>query len=646
MIMIKKIESIQYCFSKWLSHVKSRTVWILLGLIALVIALMPLMGKCFGSFLADMLSPVSLRYIPYSSPSGDNNGFASSIAYAIGLLLLSGFLIPFITNYLRTLGDKYTSGTLDRYQWKDHIVFLGYDDLMIGTVRCLCQSEKEKGKKKQSVIVVVAVPDGVAALRDKLTGLYGDKIEVVQCNQNDPKRLLSRARVDTARQIFIIGQPDDPTHDASNLASLGIVAALRKYNISAVSAETETIPCMYYIRNQATFYLLHRHKVESEEFRKSIVAAGQEFDSEKMKSFFLASEPFNVFESIARHLFVGSLNRLEGLKFKGVTDRTPHLVVIGMTPMGTALARMAMMIAHFPGKTLRVTMVDENAYNEMRYFIGRHRSFFDNCKYSYTCFDDPSHNKAKPDKAKLNYLDVEVEFIKCNVSHPQLTDYLRKCIAPENKESVAIAVCTEESPQNMAFALYLPRQILESRIPVWVFQNGDNSMNSFLRHRLYSNVHIFSPSEYGVIDRGASNEWKLAKAVAYGYDRRYSESITQWNRMQPKAKWSSLYGAISKMVLLEAVGKTTRPIQLSKEEKDLIAVAEHNRWNTEKLLNGFVPTSQEQHDILKHVPYAESLKADFVHDDIRAFDNLDDSTKQKDYEQLDDVVNEYNRINA
>ena len=645
--MMRLFVRIQYRFSKWLSHVKSRVVWIVFGLIALVIALVPLMGESIGRFFVDMLSPVSLWKIPYYGMCKENNGFASSIAYAIGVLVLSGFFIPFVTNYLRTLGEKYTAGTLSRYHWKNHIVFLGYDDLMIGTLRSLCRPDEKDGKEsKKARQVVVAVPDGVAALRDKLRGKFGEKIEVIQANQCNRRDLCKRVCVETAYQVFIVGQPNDQTHDATNLASLGVVAALCK-DITTSKSKMDSVPCMYYIRNQATFYLLHRHKVEPKEFQNAVNDAGRDlFDEKKIESFFLASEPFNVFESIARHLMVGSIDGLDGIRFSNDPQLTPHLVVVGMTPMGTALARMAMMIAHFPEKTLRVTMVDEHAFNEMRYFIGRHRSFFENCKYSYTCFDDHSHDIQMPEKAKLDYLDVEVEFIQCNVSHPELTEYLKQCTDLQNKESLAIAVCTEDSPKNMAFALYLPRQILESRIPVWVFQNGDDSMNSFMRHKLYDSVHIFSPAEYGVANRALSNEWLLAKAVAMGYDSRYMKTIISWNRMQPINKWSSLYGAISKIVMLRALGKTTFPVQLSEVEKRQIASTEHNRWNTEKLLNGFIPTSQEQHDILKHVPYGESLKDDFVHDNIRPFDELGDATKKKDYEQTDDVVNELNKINA
>ena len=156
---------IQLHFSKWLSHLKSRTVWIVLVAIALAIALTPLMGKCFGSFFVDMLSPVSLRNIPHKGIGTENNGFASSIAYAIGIILMSGLLIPFVTNYLRTLGNKYANGTLEMYPWKNHFVFLGYDDLMVGTLRRLCQSKIEMGKKKKTATIVVAVPENAAALR-------------------------------------------------------------------------------------------------------------------------------------------------------------------------------------------------------------------------------------------------------------------------------------------------------------------------------------------------------------------------------------------------------------------------------------------------------------------------------------------------
>lgn len=627
----------QFWVSKKLSHVKSRWILIMLMLIVCVVAVGPFIKYgCVGKNISDMLSPVSLRNLSYGS--SNHNGLYSSIAYAIGLIFMSGFIIPIVTNYIRTLGDKYANGTLSRYHWNDHILFIGYDELMAGTLRRLGQTIKQGNGKK----IVVAVPDGVEALRIRLQEMAGDVVEVVQCRQNDVDNLKRRACVKTARRVFIIGQPDDPTHDASILASLGVVAILR----DPVDKHDDTIQCMYYIRNQATFYLLQRQsndRVNPNMFEHIIRENKLEWNEKKMEDFFLASEPFNVFESIARHLLVGSLSGVDGMRLENPQKQASHLVVIGMSSMGTALARIALMIAHYPKKTLHVTLVDEHAYEEMQYLVSRHRYFFENCKYSYTCFDDPSHDIQMSENNELEFLDVEVEFIQCNIASPQLTKYLIDCI--EKDRLLNVAVCTDDSPKNMAFALYLPRQILEARIPIWVYQNGDDSMDSFLKHPLYKSVHIFSPTEYGVADRSVSVEWALAKAVSNGYESDDGKPITPWNKQHPMRKWSSLYGAMSKILMLRSIDIASLPIRdLSKEEDNAIAKAEHNRWCTEKLLNGFVPTSQEQHNVLHQTIAIESLKKYFIHDNIRPFEDLDDETRKKDFNQTKHVVTELNKL--
>lgn len=676
--------------SRFLSSVNGR--WILVGLTVIfcVVLLAPLCkGSEVGKFISDMLSPVSLRNMAYGK---SDYGCWSSLAYALGLVILSGFLIPIVTNYLRTLGDRYITGTHTTYRWKNHILFLGYDELMLGTLKRMSQPTSDAGGSRKKQQIVVAVPSGVGALRTHLWNLIGDNVEVVQCDQCHEKDLRKRARVEHAKQVYIVGQPDDPTHDATNLATLGIVAMLWK----PVDVQNTSVPCMYYIRNQATFYLLHRQKIQGESFEPAIGNAGLAFDLPTMNEFFLASEPFNVFESMARHLLIGLSaggNELGHLEWTVKDDQMPHLIVIGMSAMGTAMARVAMMVAHFPGKTLRVTMVDEQMYGEMWYFMGRHRYFFENCKWSYTCFDDHSHDRPMPEKAKLEYLDVEVEFIQCNVASPELSAYLKDCVAPGANQALNVVVCTDDSPQNMAFALYQSRQILGAAVPIWVYQNGDDSMNPFLESVLYKNVHVFTPMEYGVADRPESVEWRLAKAADDGYNifmgwindaetkkgkywrmvraDRANDNITieelekemvkPWNKQQPQNKWSSLYGAISKVIMLRSVGYDEKSVEikpgivdqipkvqvLGTEEViddavvDSIAKAEHSRWNVEKLLNGHVPESQ---DIIMDKIVDKDFRKYFVHKDIKDFEDLSADEKDKDYVQIEYVVKELNNI--
>lgn len=624
---------------------------------------------------ARMLSPIPLREtlegtgnsnnLIREAIEGDNgNPWAVSIAYIVGLVVFSGVLIATITNIIRTIGDRYLNGTA-HYRFKDHIMFLGYDELMIGTLRNIA----EKTAVKQSEIVV-AVPENAEIIRNTLhqylTKEQSKRLYVIKASRVVANDLKRKAQVQRAARIFIIGQPDEATHDANNLKCLGLVAALCQNNTSietnAVEVErpdgcsqcqngrsAETV-CMYYLRNQSTFYLMHRLAYKPEDFQNSIQQEGLSFDKDKVDRFVKAAEPFNFHESIARHVLFGETAEgdCECLRLNA-TNGDPHLIIYGMTTMGVALMRDVLMTQHFPGRRLHVTMVDENAQEEMHYIIGRHRPFFENCHYSFRQIDKPEKDYDHP--AVLDFLDVDMDFIQCDVANPALSEYLRDCVKRESS-GLAIAVCTDDSPKNMALALYMPQQILENPVPIWVYQHGDNSMNSFIENGItdkeenmdknrHKNIHIFSTMNYGVSCRTpeTSEQWRLAKAVSSGYARRpenHVEGPYNWDTEQPKGKWSSLYGAISKKTMMQSLGIDCCPITLTKAQSDIIAKTEHNRWNTEKLLNGWYPADW-------------GLKNEFFHECIRAFEDLDSDHKKrdhkkKDYDQIEDVVNELNEI--
>ena len=259
------------------------------------------------------------------------------------------------------------------------------------------------------------------------------------------------------------------------------------------------------------------------------------------------------------------------------------------------------------------------------------RPFFENCHYTYRNLDNPSQNFEHP--AVLDFLDVDMEFIQGEVAHPELAQYLRNCIEQEH-ESLTIAICTNDSPKNIALAIYMPRQVFEAKVPIWVYQNGDNSMNAFVENddtdNLYSSIRVFSPVNYGISDRKNSWQWQLAKNVSDDYAQRHPyDDNYRWEFSQPSIRWSSLYGAISKITMLRSIGKVSTPILLTKEEEQEMALTEHNRWNTEKLLNGWEPTSSGK-------------KTMFVHNKIVPYEQLDENSKEKDKEQIEVVRKKLN----
>lgn len=626
--MMKYYCRIKRCLGKMMSSKPWLQLVTAAGLFVIVFLLVWLInyGTSFGKNLVLMLSP-----IPMKDAIVDNNGtygdpLPVTIAYIIGLIFFSGVLIATITNMIRTTGERYINGTA-RFRFKGHILFLGYDEIMIGT---LCREvEQNRGKN-----IVITVPNNVDSTRKTIYQYLATedvkRVYVIQSSRVNVDDLKKKARVLTAQKIFVIGQPGEETHDAVNLKCLGLIAAL-----NPKLQDEKLVPCYYYLRNQSTFYLIHRMEYQAENFRKDIESAKMIYDKDAIESFIKASEPFNFYESIARHVLFGADEQGKDTLQLNASKRDPHLVIYGMTPMGIALMRDVLMTQHFPGRRLHVTMVDENAKEEMHYLIGRHRPFFESCSYLFRDLNDTTPKDGQD--ATLDFIDVDVEFIQGDVANPKLAEYLRKCVEEEG-DALTIAICTLDSPKNMALALYMPRQVFEAKVPIWVFQTGDNSMNSFVENddkgNLYSIIRVFSTVDYGISDRGSSWQWQLAKAVGEDYAKKHPDEVGpdyRWESSQPKDRWSSLYGAISKIAMLRCLGKDSTPILLTEEELEGLAVAEHNRWNTEKLLNGWEPAS---------LGVGKTL---FAHDKIVSYDDLAKATKAKDLEQIEAVIRKLNQ---
>ena len=609
-----------------------------------------------SQFIVDIFSPVSLRNIPYNgtavatSPTGEvvlSYRWYSSLAYAIGIIAVTGLLIAIVTTYLRTLGDRYKSGTLDHYNWNGHILFLGYDELMLGTLRDLCKQDKK---------IVVAVPENVEATRSRikvsLTETESALVEVIQCNETDRDDLQKKACAGKALQVFIIGQPDEATHDATNQKCLDI--------LSELIDESNDFTCYIYLRNQATLSLIQR----------------QEFGNDKKGLIWKRTNPFNIYQNIASKLLTGfdSGNQLMTLDYQNnkrnlavCPQANVHLAILGMTPMGMALAKETLMVAHYPGRRVKITLVDENAREEMFYFMGRYKELFKCCKSSFLDLDSwKDYMPPKSINDEDDIVDVEFEFIQGNIAHPSLMKKIESW-AKEEEWIFTLAICSNDSPKNMASALYLPRPLLEGEkaIQVWVYQQGDNSLEEYGGHELYKNLHTFSANEYGANDLQDSIAYLWAEEVAKAYAKASNGNAgTKWNEMSQYERWSSLNNVRSIITKLRGSGyeivregdafrlwyfgdgKRTRcySLDFSTEIIDALAETEHIRWNADTLAKGFRPTRPEEHDkIVKDKSQKKEFrKKFFAHDDLRKYAALDDDTKSYDIRMTEAMIQAIN----
>ncbi len=614
----------------------------------------------FWTGLGSFFSPVPMYN---TQDASEGMRFLYFLFYLTGTTIVSGVLISIFTNIIRTAGERYTNGTA-RYKFNDHILFLGYDDMEIGTLRKELQDNPD-------AIVVVAVPDNVPAVRNTiyqyLMNGQSERVIVIQASRINLDDLRTAAHIQNARRIYIIGQSDEETHDANNLKCLGMVAGMC-YDLQHKPM------CMYYMRNHATFSLMQRQNLTVEYLHDDICSACTHYDKTKVEKYLgNHCDPFNFYESVARKLLFNLNDYENSLKvdwhnsqdnLTGQPHLQPHLVIIGMTEMGTALAKVMLMATHFPNKKLKISFVDNNAYEEMHYFTGRYESFFNNCHYVFRNYDNPAKDETHKPQGE-DFLDVEFEFIQCDVAHPKLREMLMQSVANKDKELLTIAVCSNDAPKNMAFVLYLARPILEN-VPIWVYQKNNTGMDSFLDHNIYKQVRIFSLMNMEIPIPEKAIEYELAKQVAHTYDVLYG-CESDWSQKDATEKWSSLYNALSIVVKLRMAGyglrlsiseKNIEPfdlvsgsavgsIHLTEKQEGEFAIAEHSRWNAEKLMAGFSPTTEQQHqDIMTGNLSSKELKKNFIHDDIRPFNELSKGEQEKDFtltRSLINMINNYSK---
>lgn len=634
---------IHFGLSKQASRISSKFIWISLAILAVSIAIIPWLGAWIPSlaglskFWVDILSPVSFRNIPYDPL---HSSWYSSIAYSIGVIVISGVLIAVITNYLRTMGDKYKTGTLARYHWTNHTLFLGYDELMIGTLRKVCS---EGGQ------VVVNVPANVESVRAKIAGLLGDQgkmVEVIQCNYTETRDLQKMACVQHATRIFFIGQPDDPTHDASNLKSLDKTAELLGENI--------VVEAYIYIRNRASLSLVQR----------------QGFADKKDSKLRRIVNPFNFYENMASNLLAGFDTGLdlmtldyqnENRNLAVCQDANVHFVILGMTEVGMALAREALEIAHYPGRHIKVTLVDENAREEMFFFQGRYKELFSHCKSTFVDFDGTYSHQNYDTSDQDGLLDIEFEFIQGNFAHPKLMDLINQWV-DDKSYILTIAICSYDSPKNMATALYMPRTILEGdeNIHIWVYQQGDDSLKEFCGHEFYKNVHTFSANEYAgiVMKDSLLVSWAETVAKSYKMASKDKDDASEWDEMNQYERWSNLYNVRSAYTKLRGLGfelsvmngevalssladgSRIRVLNLSDKDVSSLSETEHRRWMADTLTKGFRPTTPDEHNAIQSDKSLKSIfkKEKFAHDDLRYYSDLDDDTQQYDVNMTHAII--------
>lgn len=620
-----------------------RKVLVLVLLTPFIFALISLCCGQIGKGLvteqtAKLTNPLWGAYYHFIDPgnqhiAGGNTTWLATIIAICGVFLLNGVLISSIVGWIDKRKERYLQG-LEPYQRflkrKEHYVIIGGSDIVEGIVEQIFETPQKNGEMPY---ILIQTSNNVEDFRRKLfSGLdiEQQKHIIIRYGNRNVKEDIEKLYLNNALEVYVIGEEtrtDDMEsyHDTMNMKCLNLIYEEVEDNSSfAKSDKDNRLVCYFMFEYQTTFNVFQYSEI-SEEIKKRI-----------------NFKPFYYYEMWAQRVLVCKeleneanceylpLEGIEGIKKDD--DDYAHIVIVGMTRMGTALATQAALMAHYPNfvkKNIRtkITLIDENADKEKNFYIDRYDRLFALSNWSYkemvrsengkdelkTVFN---HTPVEFEHLGGDFLDVEWEFIQGSVAQLELQKYIEDCASKTHK--MTIAICKDEPSRCLAAALNLEWKIYDYAKQVLVYNRYDDALIEQLKNKEESEV--YSPFKNKLKAFGMASKC-FRKDILEDSDTLAKEFHKVYNKGQGVEiekltdYWSSVYVSNTLWSQLRCVEIKNEEIE-DKHKEPLIEV-EHNRWNVEKLIMSFRYLEKEEQDKAKEDKNVKNqLKREMAHLDI------------------------------
>jgi hypothetical protein len=564
----------------------------------------------FWSILAQMIDPGNMHMVGRAGESvpWGLRLFVFLVTFS-GTIAFGGILISTISNIFERRIDNIKDGLVN-YRFRNHLVIIGFDFVVIGLIKQLLRTEEYKGCK-----VVVHTGQNAQSVRQKLMAQLvstDEKRVVLLHGGRDSEEEMERLDLHLARKIFILGEPEESDHDSRNIECLKIISSLLTYKKAGIK------DCHVMFEYQTTYAIFQF----------------MDIGLEKISTINLL--PLNYYENWAQKIFItgkyvhsgrkGKIINYKPLDYKHIAEDSAlsvHLVIAGITKMGIALALEAARLAHFANNERvksRITFIDTIADEEENFFASRYPAFY---KAVNVYRENIATGEISNKPGTLPFIDIELEFITGNIETAAVREKLVEW-ASDDRKLLTLAVCFNHSSASLAAGLYLPDELYEKNIPVLVQQDLSYSILSLIpgddvAAKKFSNVKPFGMTDDS-LDLDLNND-KVAKAINYFYSGNmvFEDSTfplkndieEKWKRLPERDKWSNRYCAGSIPVKLRAVEMSwgelmANAVSFTGKQIELISKMEHARWNTERLLAGFSPaTEQDWNESLRTANLAE-----------------------------------------
>ena len=635
--------------------------------------------KCNDSYLKPFIfesSDVADSYETYLNSNFEGFGsfgkrFPKIVIAYLGAFLLNGLLVSLFVTWIQNRKSRWERGDLHykSIALGNYCVVLGVSDMVPKLVGDLLKDKVEnKAVHKYNHVLVMTTCD-VPTLRKKFVSLLEKEEEkvVIYYGDHTSQTDLKRLQIDKGqcKEIYVIGEEMDfeqkgSHHDVKNMECVRMMADL-------LEGTSNSIPCHVLFDYQSTYSVF--------QFTDISEKIGKRYKDNNFVP--LDFSPFNYYETWAQRVFVceclnltekqnwQSRNQadqqdihylpLEGTKPITMNEEdTVHLIVVGMSRMGIALAVQAAHLAHYPnfiskGKKSRITFIDSHAKQEMNFFQGHYKELFAVASWRFlkakemnACYeenelfvDEGWHHpisdaySQSPYKQTEGYsigddvADIEWQFIEGNLETPAIQQFIRD-EAQKQQSRLTIAICFPKDNASLAAALYLPDEVYEKEKKtvqqILVFQPFGEAMFQSLNKEPIDTkgFHLLDKLKpFGMLNKLccvnllhelgtysgelAKKYIDIAEDMRSGLRKKMNIKKPMPQRKTGKSftakKWSDKYSFMHLWTKLRSVIYNGTPFDDA--TKELLAKVEHSRWNMEQLLMGFAPLRPSEQSEIK-----------------------------------------------
>ena len=409
----------------------------------------------------------------------------------LGVFLLNGLLVSSIIGSIDSRKERWMKGEV-RYKFflrlKPHYVIIGANDMVEGIVQQLFSKDKARLDIFNPYILIQTSQDVESfrrALFSNLTVSQQKRVIIYYGNRAskvDVKDLCLKQ----ALEVYILGEDarvDDieSYHDTINMECLRLISE----DISGCSkfykdkTSDKRLVCRVMFEYQTSFSVF---KVT---------------DINVAKIKFL---PFNYYEKWAQNVLIcqktdpDEIRKGKYLPLEGPEGIKPddtafvHVMIVGMSRMGIALAIETAYLAHYPnyetnGKRTKITFIDTAADVEKDYFMSRFKALFALSHWRYGAVSGSRIKWGKGNEIKDcehlggDFIDIEWEFLKGSIESPAVQQYIASCSEKEDAR-LTVAMCIPENSRAIAAAAYLPDSVYQSKntLRVLVYQRLNDEL--------------------------------------------------------------------------------------------------------------------------------------------------------------------------